>query len=300
MSMRVFSNGTRIAAIALVSFASTFASAKPNYDESKVPPYTLENPLTFADGRKVQTKSDWRRRRDEILDVFSREMYGQPPPVLSGVRCPRGVEGSRGYTALAYAPSCRTPCSEGTPGDGLGGEEIVVGRGKADANGESDNKGSLGSSLLPEKTTLVMGYHLELGAKAVNMGYGAVLCPIWNCYFDYDQQLPDDRYSYLLPGKRWLPLKNVYKFNPFDGVAEKNRPRILGGQCCNWTEKTKSFDALEWKLWPRALAIAEVLWTFPDIGKRDFAEFSRRAEIHQRRLSEKSVNCAPVMAPTEQ
>ena len=55
--------------------------------------------------------------------------------------------------------------------------------------------------------------------------------------------------------------------------AEKNRPRILGGQCCNWTEKTKSFDALESKLWPRALALAEVLWTFPDVGKRDFAEF---------------------------
>ena len=27
---------------------------KPNYDEEKVAPYTLEDPLTFADGRKLK------------------------------------------------------------------------------------------------------------------------------------------------------------------------------------------------------------------------------------------------------
>ena len=27
----------------------------PNYDESKVAPYTLEDPLTFADGRKLKS-----------------------------------------------------------------------------------------------------------------------------------------------------------------------------------------------------------------------------------------------------
>lgn len=246
---------------------------------------------------------------DRVCELFPSEVIhigGDECPRKQWESCPRcrefvvreglkGVEDIQPWITRRLAA-----CLAAKGRRAMGWEEIVVGRGKADANGESENKGSLGSALLPEKTTLVMGYHLEPGAKAVNMGYEAVLCPNWNCYFDYEQQLPDDRYSYFLPGKRWLPLKNVYKFNPFDGVAEKNRPRILGGQCCNWTEKTKSFDALEWKLWPRALALAEVLWTFPDVGKRDFAEFSRRAEMHQRRLSEKSVNCAPVMAPTEQ
>lgn len=53
-----------------------------NYDEAKSGEgqYTLEDPLAFADGRKVRTPDDWRARRKEILDLFAREVYGQLPP----------------------------------------------------------------------------------------------------------------------------------------------------------------------------------------------------------------------------
>ena len=33
-----------------------------NYDESRVEPYALEDPLSFADGRKVKSAADWERR----------------------------------------------------------------------------------------------------------------------------------------------------------------------------------------------------------------------------------------------
>ena len=51
----------------------------PNYDEGKIPAYTLEDPLTFLDGRRV-TKENWPERRREILGIFAREMYGAEPP----------------------------------------------------------------------------------------------------------------------------------------------------------------------------------------------------------------------------
>ena len=51
-----------------------------NYDKSKIQPYTLEDPLTFADGRKVATAADWAERRKEILGIFAKEMYGEEPP----------------------------------------------------------------------------------------------------------------------------------------------------------------------------------------------------------------------------
>ena len=52
-----------------------------NFDPSKISPYTLEDPLTFVDGRKVTTKEEWKARRLEILDIFAKEMYGQQPPL---------------------------------------------------------------------------------------------------------------------------------------------------------------------------------------------------------------------------
>ena len=53
-----------------------------NYDESKAGEgtYTLEDPLAFADGRKVESAAQWQERRKEILDLFEREVYGRMPP----------------------------------------------------------------------------------------------------------------------------------------------------------------------------------------------------------------------------
>ena len=56
-----------------------------NYDKDKIPPYTLEDPLTFADGRKVATADDWAARRREILDIFASEIYGREPPTPEAV-----------------------------------------------------------------------------------------------------------------------------------------------------------------------------------------------------------------------
>ena len=68
-----------ILAVALAAAFSVHAQ-DVNYDESKVGPYQLEDPLVFADGKKVRSARDWPRRREEILGIFQREMYGQMPP----------------------------------------------------------------------------------------------------------------------------------------------------------------------------------------------------------------------------
>jgi len=57
------------------------ASVRVNTDAAAVAPYALEDPLAFADGTPVRTPADWARRRAEILDLFSREMYGRRPPL---------------------------------------------------------------------------------------------------------------------------------------------------------------------------------------------------------------------------
>lgn len=51
----------------------------PIEDESKVPPYTLPDPLVFADGSRVATAADWPRRRVELIGLFEDQVYGRPP-----------------------------------------------------------------------------------------------------------------------------------------------------------------------------------------------------------------------------
>ena len=51
-----------------------------NYDESKVAPYTLPDPLVLKNGKKVTTaKMWWNQRRPEIVEEFDSEIYGRVP-----------------------------------------------------------------------------------------------------------------------------------------------------------------------------------------------------------------------------
>jgi len=62
------------------SVKNTEKAIKANHDESKVPSYTLPNPLTMSDGSNVTTTEDWvNKRRPEILALFESEMYGKFP-----------------------------------------------------------------------------------------------------------------------------------------------------------------------------------------------------------------------------
>ena len=58
-----------------------------NVDESKVPPYTLPDPLRFNNGDAVKTADDWwKKRRPELVEIFDREIYGRVPAYTPSVR----------------------------------------------------------------------------------------------------------------------------------------------------------------------------------------------------------------------
>jgi hexosaminidase len=167
----------------------------------------------------------------------------------------------------------------------IGWDEIFVDSKNQNAKGDAF------TSMLPKSTMGMCWRNHGAGALAANKGYEIVRCPTSHCYFDYRQGLPEDPYIYI--GGR-LPLKQVYAFDPYEGVAPEARKNVVGGQCCNWTSHTWNRYDMEWKLWPRGFAMAEVLWTYPDPKRRDFAEFSKRAAEYRRRLIKSHVNCAPL------
>lgn len=62
-------------------------AADANYDEARVPQYTLPDPLKFVDGTPVETAREWEtRRRPELLHLFAEQMFGFAPGAPEGMR----------------------------------------------------------------------------------------------------------------------------------------------------------------------------------------------------------------------
>ncbi|HLN54947.1 MAG TPA: hypothetical protein VK207_03080 [Bacteroidales bacterium] len=66
-------------ALLILTFTVAGQKFEANYDESKVPAYTLPDPLIFKDGGKVQNSKDWEKRRAEICSIFENEVFGIAP-----------------------------------------------------------------------------------------------------------------------------------------------------------------------------------------------------------------------------
>jgi len=63
------------------------AAEEINYDEGKVPAYTLPDPLVTQNGKKVTDARMWKaRRRLGILHLFETQVYGKTPAKAAAMR----------------------------------------------------------------------------------------------------------------------------------------------------------------------------------------------------------------------
>src|SRR5688572_28556593 len=69
---------TRFLLLSIIYCLFHLSALSQNYDESKVPSYTLPDPLTTLSGKKVTTRTTWQSiRRPEILRLFEDNVYGR-------------------------------------------------------------------------------------------------------------------------------------------------------------------------------------------------------------------------------
>lgn len=224
---------------------------------------------------------------DWVCRVFPGDVVhigGDECPQVRWKTCPRcrerirkeGLRDERGLQPWITARMVRFLEARGKRA--IGWDEYLLGDIPASAIGMSWREGRGGA-----------GHEHVSAARAAEAGHDVVMTPCSYCYLDYAQGLGGDTYQYI--GGR-VTLERCYSFDPCAGIPEEARGRILGGQGNNWTEYTWNGAELEWKMWPRTAALAEVFW----LGERKpgFDDFLRRAGIDRARLVSQGVNCAPL------
>jgi len=144
----------------------------------------------------------------------------------------------------------------------------------------------------PDKSVAVQVWRDPKSVQAAaEAGHDVIASPWYETYFSRQQGLADDPFTYL-GSPATLPLDKAYRFNPVAGVDDPAKSRVIGAECCLWSECVWNRFDLDFKLWPRGCAFAEAVWTAPE--KRDYAEFRQRMQTHRRRLIARHVNCAPL------
>ena len=125
---------------------------------------------------------------------------------------------------------------------------------------------------------------MEGGIAAVRHGNKAIMSPTSHAYFDYDLKAID--------------LHKVYSFYPIPKELYREESKlIIGGECNMWTEHVPDEANLDSKVFPRLLAMSEVLWS--DSTGRSYDEFLSRVYAHHSILKKLNVKYGLETTPFE-
>jgi len=126
---------------------------------------------------------------------------------------------------------------------------------------------------IPENAIIQSWRGMEGGIVAAKNQNQAIMSPTSHCYFDYDLDA--------------INLEKVYSFEPIPKELSQSESKfIIGGECNMWSERAPQ-ELIDSKVFPRILAMSEVLWSEKE---KDYTEFSNRIEKHYPKLDKLGVN----------
>ncbi|MFD9499068.1 beta-N-acetylhexosaminidase [Streptomyces sp. NPDC060035] len=134
------------------------------------------------------------------------------------------------------------------------------------------------------------------GIAAAEAGHDVVMCPEQQVYLDHRQDGGPDE---PMPIGFVRTLQDVYRFEPVPpGLSEEAAGHIIGTQANVWTEVMQNRARVDYQVFPRLAAFAEVAWSrLPAPGERDFAGFESRMGAHYARLDALGVDYRPPGGP---
>jgi hexosaminidase len=126
------------------------------------------------------------------------------------------------------------------------------------------------------------------GIAAAKAGHDAIMTPGSHLYFDHYQADPANE-PLAIGG--FTTIERTYSYEPVPDVLDETAAKhILGAQGNVWTEYMADPAYVEYMAYPRACALAEVVWT-PKAGK-NWPDFAERLKAHFKRLDALDVHYA--------
>jgi hexosaminidase len=140
----------------------------------------------------------------------------------------------------------------------------------------------------------VMSWRGETGGiAAAQAGHDVVMTPGDSVYFNFSQDQPETNPLLVLAQIPHTPLAQVHQYEPVpDALSPAEAKHILGAQGQLWTEFMPTPQRVEHMAFPRAHALAEVLWS-PRTA-RDYESFLTRLPATFQLLNNAGIAHGPI------
>lgn len=126
---------------------------------------------------------------------------------------------------------------------------------------------------LSPNATVMSWRGTEGGLRAIAAGHRAIMTPGEYCYLDAYQDAPHTQPEAF---GGYLPLQKVYSYDPMPDTLTASQASLLYGVQGNlFAEYIPTEEHMEYMMYPRLFAIAEVGWSSPAV--KDYAHFHRRS-----------------------
>ncbi len=131
------------------------------------------------------------------------------------------------------------------------------------------------------ETAIVMSWRGEKGGiEAAEQHHNVIMTPGNWCYLDHYQG--DSKVEPYVGIGGYTTLAESYSYEPVPKELSGNKAKyVLGTQGNVWSEYLYTPEILEYRVYPRIIALAEVNWTAKD--SKNFEDFTQRLDnIHER------------------
>jgi hexosaminidase len=211
---------------------------------------------------------------DEVMALFPSKYIH-----IGGDECPK--------EAWKRSAFCQQLIKEKNLKDEHGLQSYFIGRIEKHINSKGKNiigwDEILEGGLAPNAT--VMSWRGEEGGiEAAKQNHDVIMTPGSHCYLDHSQSKNED--SVTIGG--YLPIETVYSYEPIPAVLNAEQAKhVLGAQGNLWTEYITNPSKVEYMIFPRMMALCEVLWSPKE--KRNWNDFERRLPVLLERLSKQKI-----------